>query len=76
MASFHISPPESFNFTQDEWPKWVRRFERFLQGLGLKSKSEEHQVNALIYIMGDKADDILWVISRRKESLRHRKSKV
>ena len=59
MASFHISPPESFNFMQDEWPKWVRRFERFRQGSGLKSKSEEHQVNALIYIMGDKADDIL-----------------
>ena len=32
---------------------------RFRQGSGLKSKSEEYQVNALIYIMGDKADDIL-----------------
>lgn len=59
MASFHISRPESFNFTQDDWPKWVRRFERYRQGSGLKAKSEEHQVNALIYIMGDKADDIL-----------------
>ena len=27
-------------------------------GSGLKSKSEEHQVNVPIYIMGDKADDI------------------
>ena len=53
MASFHISLPESFNFTQDKWPKWVS------QGSRLKSKSEEHQVNALSYIMGDKADDIL-----------------
>ena len=59
MASFHISPPEGFNFTQDEWPKWIRRFKRYHQGSGLKTKSEEHQVNALIYIMGDKADDIL-----------------
>ena len=59
MASFHISPPESFNFTQDDWLKWVRRFERYRQGSGLKAKSKEHQVNALIYIMGDKADDIL-----------------
>ena len=59
MVSFHISPPEGFNFTQDKWPKWIRRFERYRQGSGLKSKSEENQVNALIYIMGDKADDIL-----------------
>ena len=59
MASFYISPHESFNFTQDDWSKWVRRFERYRQGSGLKAKSEEHQVNALIYIMGDKADDIL-----------------
>ena len=59
MASFPISPPEGFNFIQGEWQKWIRRFERYRQGSGLKSKSEEHQVNALIYVMGDKADDIL-----------------
>ena len=59
MASFHISPPEIFNFTQDDWPKWARRLKRYRQGSGLKAKSEEHQVNALIYIMGDKEDDIL-----------------
>ena len=25
-----LSPPESFNFSRpQEWPKWIRRFERF-----------------------------------------------
>ena len=56
MSSFPISPPEGFNFIQDNWP---RRFERFQKGSGLQSKSEENQVNVLIYVMGDKADDIL-----------------
>ena len=60
MASYQIAPPERFNFTQpDEWPKWIRRFERFRQASGLNEKPEEGQVNTLIYSMGDEADDIL-----------------
>lgn len=60
MASYHISTMEQFNFSKpDEWPQWVRRFERFRQASGLASKSEESQVNMLIYSMGQKADDIL-----------------
>jgi len=27
----------------EEWPKWLRRFERFRQASGLKEKSEEAQ---------------------------------
>ena len=38
---------------------WLRRFERFRQATGLSSKSEETQINTLIYSMGDKAEDIL-----------------
>ena len=56
MSSFPISPPEGFNFIQDDWPRWIRRFKRFRKGSGLQSKSEENQVNALIYVMGDKLD--------------------
>ena len=60
MASFRVSPPETFDFSQpDSWPRWIRRFERFRQASGLSSKGEESQVNTLIYTMGDKADDIL-----------------
>ena len=59
-ATYQISQPESFNFASpDEWPKWLRRFERFRQASGLTEKSEEAQVNTLIYCMGDRADDIL-----------------
>ena len=60
MATYQISPPEKFNFHQpDDWSKWIHRFERFRQASGLASKSEESQVNSLVYCMGDEADDIL-----------------
>ena len=60
MASYQISPPEKFNFQQpDTWPKWIRRFERFSQASGLTDKGQESQVNALIYCMGEEADDIM-----------------
>jgi hypothetical protein len=60
MASYQVLPPEPFTFSQlEEWAKWIRRFERFKTASGLDAKSENAQVNTLIYSMGDKADDIL-----------------
>ena len=60
MASLTITPPEQFNFScSDDWPKWIRRFDRFREASKLATKSQERQVNTLIYSMGDKADDIL-----------------
>ena len=60
VATYQVSPPEQFNFNHpEEWPKWVRRFERFCIASGLVEKPEEAQVNTLIYTMGDAADDIL-----------------
>ena len=59
-ATYQISQPEPFDFASpEEWPKWLRRFERFRQASGLTDKSEEAQVNTLIYCKGDRADDIL-----------------
>ena len=59
MASFSITPPETFTFSQpDNWPKWSHRFECFRQASGLQAKSQESQINTLIYTMGDQADDI------------------
>ena len=59
-ATYQVSPPETFTFTTpEEWPKWVRRFERFRHASGLTASEEEAQVNTLIYCMGDQADDIL-----------------
>ena len=51
--------PEPFNFKcPSEWTKWIRRFEHFKSASGLNEKFQERQVNVLLYIMGDKADDI------------------
>ena len=58
-ATFTVAPPEPFNFKcPNEWTKWIRRFERFKSASGLEEKSEERQVNALLYTMGETADDI------------------
>ena len=56
--SFQVSPPDSFVFTKpNEWPKWIRRFERYRLASGLDGKPDAMQVNALVYAMGDEADD-------------------
>ncbi|UYV81477.1 K02A2.6-like, partial [Cordylochernes scorpioides] len=52
--------PEPFNFSNPgDWPKWIRRFERFRQASGLINNPENEQVNMLVFCMGDNADDIL-----------------
>lgn len=57
-ASFQVSAPEPFSFTHpNEWPKWIRRFERFRVASGL-IKDDKIQVNTLIYSMGDLADEL------------------
>ena len=46
MASYQISAPERFDCANsEEWPRWIRRFERFRTASGLTDKSEESQVN-------------------------------
>ena len=60
VSQFQVPTPESFSFKYpEEWPKWIRRFERYRLASGLDKKSSEVQVNALIYNMGDQADDII-----------------
>ena len=59
MASYQIQPPENFTFTKpEEWPKWIKRFERFRIVSGLNKKDETIQVNTLVYAMGNEAEDI------------------
>ena len=60
MATYQLPAVECFDFGKPgDWPSWVCRFERFREASGLKEKEEEAQVSALIYMMGDKAEDIL-----------------
>ena len=58
--TFQIGQPDAFCFSKpDEWPKWIRRFERFRSASALDEKANAVQVNTLIYVMGDEADDIM-----------------
>ena len=71
MATFQIATPSPFNFAKPEkWPKWLKRFERFRQASELCKKSEESQVNTLLYSMGEKADDILQSFNLEEEELK------
>ena len=51
-ASSGIQLPEKFNFSRTEdWPKWIRRFERYRQASELNKKDDTLQINTLIYAM-------------------------
>ena len=68
MATLQVVSHSAFNFARsEEWPKWLKRFERFKHASGLADKSEECQVNTLIYTMGAKADDIFQSFSLSTE---------
>ncbi|UYV82471.1 hypothetical protein LAZ67_21002324 [Cordylochernes scorpioides] len=63
--NYNCVAPEPFNFSNPgDWPKWIRRFERFRQASGLINNPENEQVNMLVYCMGDNADDIFVVIDQ------------
>ena len=60
MAPYLIPAIEAFDCsTPTERPNWIHHFERFRNASGIAEKSEESQVDILIYSMGGKADDIL-----------------
>ncbi len=60
FTTYQVNPPPKFSFKSvNNWPRWIRRFERFRMATELDKKDQEKQVNALIYTMGDEADDIL-----------------
>ncbi|UYV79391.1 K02A2.6-like [Cordylochernes scorpioides] len=63
-----IQPPETFDFsTPNEWPKWRKRFERYLVVSGMKKKEEADKIDLFIYLMGDRADDIFRTFKFEKE---------
>lgn len=56
MATHTIAPPALLNFKNpEEWPKWIRRFERYR----INEKDEVLQINIMIYCIGDEADAIV-----------------
>lgn len=58
MYKHHLEPPGKFSFSPTEWPKWKRHFERFRVASGLNKSAESIQVNTLLYVLGDDAEDI------------------
>ena len=58
--NYSMPAPEGFNFDKpDQWPCWIRRFDRYREASGLAQQKDEKQIDTLIYSMGDKAEDIL-----------------
>ena len=53
-----VKTPEEFSFKVDQWQEWKRKFLRFRSVTLLDHDSQERQINALLYIMGQSADDI------------------
>ena len=65
-----MTSPKRFTFSNREsWPQWARRFERFRLASELSIKSEEYQINMLVYTVGDSSEDILRSFSLSDELL-------
>ena len=58
-----LPPPQPFDGKAELWPRWRQRFSRFRQCTGLHLKTQSEQVSALLYSMGEVADDILTTLS-------------
>lgn len=52
-------PPEKFSFQPRYWIHWKKRWEHYHTLTSLKEKEDAFQISALLYSMGDKADEIL-----------------
>ena len=60
MANLHLKFPSSFPFSRpNEWPSWKCRFEQFCLASGLSTEDDLRQISALLYCMGEEAEDIL-----------------
>ena len=57
VANYQVPPPEKFSFKPEDWTRWIRHFARFRKVTGLDKKSGENQVNTLVYLMVQEADD-------------------
>ena len=57
--SLSVKPPKSFDFSKfEEWLRWVKQFKRYSVISGLSRQEGALQVNALLYAMGGKSEDI------------------
>ena len=55
-----LQPPAPFNCkSPDDRPCWRRRFQQFRKASGLTAEGTTKQVSALLYCMGETAEDVL-----------------
>jgi len=59
MEPAQIPPPSSFNPLEDDWERWLQRFERYRVVSGLGRKTQPEQVATLLYTIGNSADDLV-----------------
>src|SRR3989442_1138333 len=75
--SFQVQAPENFNFsTPMEWPRWKKKFERFCTVSGLSKQDESAQIEMLMYLMGDRADDVFRTFKFVKDDDKKKLDKV
>ena len=57
--SLSVKPPKSFDFSKfEEFPRWLKRFERYRFISDLSKQERALQVNALLYALGGESEDI------------------
>ncbi|CAL8134117.1 unnamed protein product [Orchesella dallaii] len=54
-----LQMPTPFSFEPKDWPQWKRRFSHYHLLSKLNKEEPEYQVHALVYAMGERADEIL-----------------
>jgi|GEM_PF-4806072 len=55
-----LSMPDAFDFSDPgKWGRWSARWRRYRDASGLKNQPEGDQINSLLYILGDQAEDIM-----------------
>ena len=52
VANYQVPQLENFSLKPEDWPRWIKRFERFRKATDLDQKDGKNQVNSLIYSMG------------------------
>ncbi|UYV70730.1 K02A2.6-like [Cordylochernes scorpioides] len=58
MESNSFLPPPNFSFDAKDLPSWKQRFSRYRLLSNLNAKEQEYQITALIYLMGERAEEI------------------
>lgn len=55
-----LQPPGELEFSRPEtWPRWLKRFERYLSVSDATCRGDKKKIDMLCYLMGERAEEIL-----------------